>query len=161
VVNVKLQLHFGDEQKLRDRKDAAALAGGMLMRGTQRDTRQQISDEFDRLRAEVAIAGGAEGASASITTIRENLPAVLQLVAECLQKTSFPADEFNSLKRETQAAIESQRREPQAIAINEIQQVFNVYSKEDPRYIGSFDEQLANLAKVNLEDAKRFYTEFY
>ncbi|MES2353458.1 MAG: pitrilysin family protein [Pseudomonadota bacterium] len=161
IVNVKIQLHFGDEQSLRNRKEAAALAGNMLLRGTKQHNRQEISDAFDQLRADVGITGAADGASVSIQTTRENLPAVLRLVVECLAEPSFPVDEFNSLKREIQAQVEGQRREPQGIAMNELQRLFNVYPKEDPRYVGSFDEQLAELAKVTPEDTKRFHADFY
>ena len=161
VVQVQLRLHFGDEQSLRNQKETASFAGNMLSRGTERLSRQEINDEFDRLKAEVAIGGGPDSAYVSVRTVRENLPQVLRLVAECLQKPSFPIGEFDSMKREVQAAIEGQRREPQGVAMNELHRLFNIYPKEDPRYVGSFDEQLAAVAKVKQEDIKRFHAEFY
>ena len=161
VVNVQLQLHFGDEQSLQNRKFAPALVGSMLARGTKRLTRKEISDEFDRLKAQVAIGGGAEGAHASIQTVRENLPKVLELVAEIFREPSFPADELDSLKREIEAQIESQRREPQGVAVNQLQRLFNVYPRGDPRYVGTFDEQLTGLSLAGLEEVQRFHSEFY
>jgi len=59
-----LQLHFGDENTLKGQEFAAQFAGQMLMRGTAKHTRQQIKDEFDRLKASVMVAGSATGASA-------------------------------------------------------------------------------------------------
>jgi zinc protease len=58
----------------------------MLMRGTTKHTREQLRDEFDRLKASVSVGGD----SASIETLRPNLPAVLRLVAEVLREPAFP-----------------------------------------------------------------------
>src|SRR5262249_42101096 len=100
TVLLRLSLRFGDETSLMNRSAAASLAGQMLMRGTARHTRQQIQDEFDKLKARVFVSGGVSGASAGIETIRDNLPAALALVAEILREPSFPASEFDQLKQE-------------------------------------------------------------
>ncbi len=84
----------------------------MLQRGTQKHTRQQIQDEFDRLKARVSVFGGATQANVSVETVREHLPAVMRLLAEVLRQPSFPASEFEQLKQERLAGIEQQRSEP-------------------------------------------------
>jgi len=56
-----LQLHFGDENTLKGQEYAGQFAGQMLMRGTAKHTRQQIKDEFDRLKASVMVSGTASG----------------------------------------------------------------------------------------------------
>ena len=63
-----LTLRFGDEKSLKNRRTAGQLAGAMLMRGTTKRTRQQIQDEFDRLKARVNVGGAATSANASIET---------------------------------------------------------------------------------------------
>jgi zinc protease len=52
-VVAQMLLRYGDEKSLMNRSGAADLAGGMLMRGTSKHTRQQIQDELDRLGAPV------------------------------------------------------------------------------------------------------------
>ena len=94
TVVADLTLRFGDEKSLMNRSTAGQLAGAMLMRGTTKRTRQQIQDEFDRLKARVRVGGAATNVNASIETNRENLPAVLRLVNEVLREPSFPAEEF-------------------------------------------------------------------
>src|SRR5215813_7958673 len=59
-----------------NRGTAGQFAGEMLMRGTTRHTRQQIQDEFDKLKARVSVSPGPNSVSASIETVRDNLPAV-------------------------------------------------------------------------------------
>ena len=60
TVVAAMTLRYGDEKSLVNRATAAQLAGAMLMRGTAKHTRQQIKDEFDRLRARVSINGGRD-----------------------------------------------------------------------------------------------------
>ena len=87
----------------------------MLMRGTTKRTRQQIQDEFDRLKARVNVCGGADQRRMrQVETTRENLPAVLRLVAEILREPSFPADEFEQLRQQRLAGLEQAKSEPQA-----------------------------------------------
>jgi zinc protease len=161
TVNAYLALHFGDAQSLQGKDAAATLTGAMLSRGTQTLTRQQMEDEFDRLKARVAINGTADMAMASVQTTRDNLAAVLKLAAESLRRPSFPAAEFAQLKREMQADIEAQMREPQGIGGKTFRRHFNIFPKGDPRYVASFEEQLAELSSATLDDVKRFHQAFY
>src|SRR5690606_16648681 len=124
-------------------------------------TRQQIKDEFDRLKANVNFGGGAAQTSVSITTTRPNLVEVLKLVEEILKEASFPAEEFEKLKNERLAAIESQRSDPQAISITEIQRHINPYPKDDPRYIETFDESAQRIWSLAMDDIRQFHKSFY
>src|SRR5207244_1900494 len=75
IAVVSMTLRFGDEKSLMNRATAASLAGAMLTRGTAKHTRQQIKDEFDKLKAQASVTGGAASANVFIETTRENLPA--------------------------------------------------------------------------------------
>ena len=161
AVNALLSLRFGDEKSLVNRSTAANLAAQMLTRGTQKRTRQQIADEFDKLKAQVNATGSATGINARIQTTSENLPAVMRLVAEILREPSFPATEFDQLKAESIAAIENQMGEPIALGQNEITRILAPYPKGDVRYTPTFAERVADLRAVTLDDVKSFYKDFY
>ncbi|MGI8788590.1 MAG: M16 family metallopeptidase [Pyrinomonadaceae bacterium] len=160
-VVANLTLRFGDEKTLMNRADAAQFAGQLLQRGTAKHTRQQIQDEFDKLKARVNIFGGATSASVSIETTRQNLPAVMRLVGEILREPTFPQSEFDQLKQETLTQIESQKSEPTAIAFTELNRVFNIYPKGHPFYSGTMEEEIADTKAVTLDDVKQFYKDFY
>lgn len=161
TVIVNLQLRFGDEKSLMNRETAAQFAGSMLMRGTAKRTRQQLQDELDKLKARVSVSGGVTSAQASIETVRGNLPAVLRLVAEILREPAFPASEFEQLKQEYLAAVESQRSDPQASAIVAFNRHMSPYPKGHVHYTPTFDESIAEIKAVTLEDVKKFYQDFY
>jgi zinc protease len=160
-VEARLTLRFGDAKSLVNKSTAAEFAASMLNRGTTKHTRQQIKDEFDRLKANVFIGGGATQASINITTSRPNLGEVVKLVDELLKEANFPQDEFDKLKDERLSAIESRRSDPQAIAFTEIQRHIYPYPKSDPRYIETFDESVANIKALKLDEVKNFHKDFY
>ncbi|MGB9151030.1 MAG: pitrilysin family protein [Burkholderiales bacterium] len=161
TVNANLQLRFGDEASLQGKGPAGSMTGSMLTRGGKRLTRQQLQDEFDKLKAQVNISGNAMSANASIQTTRENLPAVLKLVIEAMRDPIFPEGEFAQLKREMLTGLEAQKRDPQALGFNTFNRLLNAYQKSDPRYTGTFDETIADVNAVALEDVKAFHTAFY
>ncbi|MGI8642011.1 MAG: M16 family metallopeptidase [Pyrinomonadaceae bacterium] len=161
AVVANLILRFGDEKSLMNRADAAQFVGQLLQRGTTKHTRQQIKDEFDRLKAQVNVFGGATSAFVSIETTRQNLPAVMRLVGEILREPSFPQTEFDQLRQETLTQIESQKSEPTFIAGVELSRHFNIYPKGHPLYSGTIDEQIADIKAVTLDDVKKFYKDFY
>lgn len=161
AVEVRLTLRFGDEKSLINKSNAAEYAASMLNKGTSKRTRQQIKDEFDRLKANVFIGGGATQAFVTITTTRPNLIETLKLVSEVLRDPIYPADEFEKAVSEEIAGIESQRSEPQAIAFTRIQKHTSPYPKGDPRYVEDFDESITSLKALKLDEVKKFYKDFY
>lgn len=160
-VRMNITLRLGDEKSLPGKNKAGEFTAGMLDKGTSKLTRQQIKDEFDRLKANVFFFGSSRIVTVSIETTRPNLSETINLVATILKDPVFPADEFEKLKNEQLASIESQRSEPQAIAPNRYQRHINPYPKTDPRYVETFDESVASIKALKLDEVKAFYKSFY
>ncbi|MCK6618818.1 MAG: insulinase family protein [Cyclobacteriaceae bacterium] len=160
-VRMNITIRLGDEKSLPGKNTAGQFAASMLDKGTSKLTRQQIKDEFDRLKANVFFFGSSRIVTVSIETTRPNLAETINLVATVLKDPAFPADEFEKLKNEQLANIESQRSEPQAIAPNRFQRHINPYPKQDPRYVETFDESVASIKALKLDEVKAFYKSFY
>ncbi|MGB9611486.1 MAG: M16 family metallopeptidase, partial [Bryobacteraceae bacterium] len=124
-------------------------------------TRQQIRDEIDRIKAQINVGGNANGASARITTTRENLPAAIDLVFEMLKESVFPESEFDQLKRQVLASLESARSQPQTIASVALQRHLMPWPKGDVRWVPTIEEQIEGIQAATLEQAKQFYAQFY
>ena len=161
TVLARVRLDFGDERAVFGKSTAASIAAQMLMRGTTSKTREQIQDESDRLKARIAVNGGANEVIASIETTEENLPGALRLVAEVLRHPSFPEKEFEQLKQQRIAAIEANKREPLFLGQNELQRMLHPYPRGHVRHVGTPDEMIEDLQKVTLEDVRQFYKAFY
>jgi zinc protease len=161
AVNASLTLRFGTLASATNNATIADLAADMLRRGTRSKSRQQISDEFDRLKARVSIFGGPTSVRVGVETTRPNVVAVLRLVGEILREPAFDGKEFEELRRENLASIEENRSEPTALGSNAYQRYLNPYPKGDPRYVATFDEQVADYTSATLDDVRRFYAENY
>ena len=160
-VNAVIALHFGEPQSLQNLGEAGRITAAMLMRGTQKHTRQQLQDELTRLKATMGVQGGANGVSVGLETTRENLPDVLRLAAEVLQQPSFPADQLDEIKRQRLAQIDSARTEPQPLATQAERRYLSPYQQGDFRYVPTFDEQAAEIGKVSAASLAQFHQRFY
>ena len=157
TVLADLALHWGDEQSKKGRITACGVASAMLQRGTLRHSREQIATEFARLKATVSVSGQG----ASVETVRENLPAVLALVAEILREPSFPASEFEQLRQSGLAGLEGQRSDPSALSGLRLRRHLDPHAPEDWLYNATLDERIQRLKAVTLEQARSCYRDFY
>ena len=161
TVNLQLVLRFGSLGTVMNKSVTADLAADMLMRGSRTRTRQQIQDEFDRLKTRVQMSGTSTTLQASMETTRPNLTPALRLLAEVLRSPTFDSKEFDELKQQNLAALEEQRSEPTAQGSRAFGRYLNPYPKGDPRYTAAIDEDVADYTAATVEDARRFYAEFY
>lgn len=153
TVSVSLSLHWGDEKTLFGKRSVAMLTSGMLMRGNAKFTREQLADEF----AKVKITGSVY----RFDTTRENLADALRLAAQVLKQPSFPEAGFAELVKESLVNIESARNDPRTLASQEMARHFDKYPKGDWRASESIDEAIAGIKAVTLDDVKAFHKNFY
>lgn len=161
TVFVSIRLRFGNSESLKGFSTAGDLVAPMLMRGTNKNNRQQIQDQFDLLKARVRFSGGISSVRISVETIKKNLSAVLLLIGEVLKEPSFPVREFKTLKQEVLAAIEQKRTDPTSIAYLTFRRHFRPYPKGHVLYVPTFDEEISDLNSTTLENVKQFYDNFY
>jgi zinc protease len=160
MVQFALRLHQGDERSLLGRDTEGTLAAAMLLRGTIRHSRQEIEDTLDASRTRLSIDGNGTGTQVRGQTVREQLPRALRLVAEILREPSFPANEFDKLKRERSTDIEERRSDPEDIAERALGRYGNPYAAGDVRYVPTVDEEVRNLEAAKLEAVRDFYSRF-
>jgi zinc protease len=150
-----LSLYWGDEASKTNRARACAFADGMMMRGSQKHTRADLSDAFDKLNANVSV--GTNGASIQVR--RAQLDDSLRLVAETLREPVFPASEFEELRRAALTGAESQHGEPAAIAGERLARHLNPWPRGHWNYVPTTDETIADIKAVTLDEARRCYAD--
>lgn len=161
TVVANLTLRLGDEESLMGRAPDGVFAGGMLMRGSTTLSRQEIQDELDRLKAQANVFGNARQAGARIETTRENLPAVLELIVGVLQNPAFDAAEFELLREERLAGLETQLSDPQAKAITALGRHMDPRDPDHPQYTPTLEEEVQRIQNATLDGARSFHAEFY
>jgi zinc protease len=160
TVSATIRLHYGTLDRLTGLDATGGLAMQILMRGTQKMNRQQIQDEFNRLKARVNVQGGATAAVATVETVRENLPAVLRLVAEILREPAFPESEFDQTKKLMLTGIDNAKSEPQVLAQLELGRILRPHPRGDVRATATLQELSEDGQKVTVADARKFYRDF-
>jgi zinc protease len=153
TVTVDLSQHFGDEQNLFGKGAIPGLTAAMLTRGTTQYDRVQLADAFDKLKI--------AGSPTHFQTTRDNLPAALKLVAHVLREPSFPAAEFEQLRKQSLVSLDASRSEPTNVASRALNEHFDIYPKGDIRHETTLAEDLADIQAAKLDDLKAFHRDFY
>jgi len=161
AVNGTLILRLGNAQALQGKTAIGTLTASMLDRGAGAFSRQQIADRLEALKANVSISGNSERLTVRFETRRAYLPDLLALLRTVLRMPTFPSAELETLRASSIAGIESQRRQPNALAPNALGRHGNPYPPDDPRYTPTFDESVADLKAVKLADLRDFHASFY
>lgn len=161
AVTAQLELHFGDVTSLAGKAIAAQMAGGLLGRATAKHSRQQLQDEMARLKVQVRASGNLTGANVSVTATRESLTDALGLAAEILREPVFDETEFEQSRKSALTRLDSSRTDPQSIVNLERSQYMAPYPSSDPRGTMTNEERAEALQKVTLDDAEKFYADFY
>jgi zinc protease len=113
------------------------------------------------LQASVDFGGSDQTVSATITTKRDKLPAVVELVGKLLRQPAFAAGPMNELRQQWLASIERQRKDPEALIANKLARHGNPYPRGDLRHATTFDEQEADVKAVTLEQIQAFHRRLY
>jgi zinc protease len=96
-----------------------------------------------------------------LETTRPNLAPTLALAAEVLRAPAFDPKEFEEMRRARLAQLEAQRSEPIAAGQLAYLRLTTPYPKGHPRYIASADEQLDAVKALTVDEARKFYADFY
>ncbi len=161
TVFVNFAQRMGVLNDLMNRGTDGSLAGGMLMRGTRRLTRQQLTDSLARLQARLNLFGSSSIVQGQIETTRDNLIPTLRLLGEVLREPAFDPQEFELLRRERLAQIESQRSEPAALGSLAFARHMAPRPVGHPQYTETFEETIVALNAASLDNVRSFYQDFY
>ncbi len=159
-VQANLMLHFGDVNSLKGQETVAAFAGSLIDKGGAGLTRQQIADAFDRLQSGVSFGINEQTLAVNITSKREHLPAVIELVGKLLRQPAYTADGLLELRNQWLAGLEAQRKEPEAILANRLARHGNPYPRGDLRYASTLDESEQDVKAVTLDRLRSFHRRY-
>ena len=157
TVNLRLKLRFGNLKSLTGKTAVADFLGSLMVRGTIKHNRKQLEDELNDLGAQLSVTGSAGELTLTLQVKKPNLEAALKLVEEVLRQPSFPADEFEVLKRETLTDLEKSKIEPTALAFTAMRRSLSPYPKGDVRYVPTIDEDIEQTKAATLEQVKDLY----
>lgn len=116
MVSIEMLIHAGARYDPPKQDGLANLTAELITEGTKRRTALQISESLDFLGASLAARSGEDLASVSLTVLKKDLPAGLELLAEVLTSAVFPQEEIERQKQAVIATIRAKQEQPGEIA---------------------------------------------
>ncbi|MGB0514620.1 MAG: insulinase family protein, partial [Wenzhouxiangellaceae bacterium] len=159
-VRASITSRIGSLESLRGMDSIPSATASMLSRGTAKYTRQEIADRIDELQAGLNLSG-SRVINATIDTRRENLSAVLDLVAEIARNPVFPESELEEYKRSMLTTLDQQSDDPAGVAGRTISRHFNTDPPDHPDYVPSFEESRQRIESLTAEQLRDFHSRFY
>lgn len=117
VVNLSLLLDAGYASDQFARPGTAKLALDMMDEGTESRTALEISRQLDLLGARLSTSSNLDMSVISLDAMSAHLGASLELLADVVQRPSFPEREFARLQKLQIAAIEAEKKQPVQMAL--------------------------------------------
>jgi len=156
VVNGYLLVGAYDE-----RPEQAGLSGftaAALMRGTANRAFEQIYEELESVGASAGIHGGMHTTGFGTKSLVEDLPLVLDILADVLRHPTFPRDEVERLRGEILTALEERAHDTRRMASLTFQEL--AYPEEHP-YSRSVVGYTETVGALDRDDLAEFYAGGY
>ena len=116
MVSIELLIDAGSRNEPANQAGLANLTSQLLTHGTQKRSATQISETLDFMGASLSTGAGAEVATVSMTILKKDLAAGLDLLAEILTQSNFPQPEIDRQKQAVIASIRARQEDPGALA---------------------------------------------
>ena len=128
------------------------LAGSLMEHGTKKLTKEQLDEQVDFLGADL----NTSSSSAQVSSLKSNFNKAFDLFADVVLHPAFDKDEFEKLRKQTLANLETQKDEADAISRRVVAAL--EYGKNHPYGENQTEETVNN---IKLEDVKGYYNTYW
>ena len=136
----------------------AAFTAACLDRGTERRSFEQIYEEVESIGAAIHVAGGGHVTHFVGKSLAEDLPRILDVLADLVRHPTFPEEQVEKVRGEILTALAERANNTQAMAALAFQEV--AYPPDHP-YSRSARGYPETIQRLRREDLVRFYREGY
>jgi zinc protease len=156
VVTGFLRVGAYDEEP--ERAGLADFTAGALTYGTESRTFEQIYVEVESVGASFGISGGTHTTGFGAKSLGEDLPLMLDVVADTLRRPSFPADEIEKLRGEILADLAERAHDTRRMANLAFHEL--AYPPGHPYAVSSIGYQ-ETVSALHRDDLMAFYADGY
>lgn len=157
TVFVELNLRYGDEASLQDLVEATEFLPELLLRGTRTLDYQALQDRLDLLQSNAQTSGATGLVSLSLESTRANLDQLLQLAVEMMRYPRLDANEFELIRRQAIAAVESRMHEPNVLASIALRRAMTQYEPNNVRYIPTLEERIQRYENLSIDQIQQLH----
>lgn len=119
-VTFTLGTRFGAFADPEGMPGAASMAASMLTRGTEGYDYAALTDELDTYAVSLAGSMGLDSGEVSASAVTPQAGRAMKLLAEVVQRPTFPEDELPKLVKQTRTGLAITERSPQYLADREL-----------------------------------------
>jgi zinc protease len=160
VVNLDLLIDAGYASDQFATPGTADLAMSMLDEGTATRSSIEISDEVDRLGADLGTGSDLDTSTVSLSALKVNLDASLDVFADVVLHPSFPQADFERIKKQQLARIQREKVQPISMALRVFPRL--LYGKDHayglPMTGSGFE---ASVPKIQRADLQKFHETWF
>jgi len=116
TVYLQLLIKAGGALDPKGREGTANLVASLLDEGTTTRTSQQIAEAVDFIGASLSAGAGPESSSLSLSVLKKDLPAGMELFTDELMHPTFPEEELKRVRQQIIGGLIAEEDEPEAVA---------------------------------------------
>ncbi|MCS6816553.1 MAG: insulinase family protein [Blastocatellia bacterium] len=159
TVEVRAALFAGRAFEPVEQPELAVVTASMLMRGTERRSKLEIAAWLEDVGAEMHIGANRFLATASATSLSQDVGRLLETLAEVLREPVFPEEELMKLKSQMIGQIRRSQEHTGVRAFERFSQL--IYDRSSPFYEPPASERVASIEAMTVEDVRRFHRAHY
>ncbi len=147
-------LRVGGVDDPAEQAGLASFTAACLMRGTDRRTFQQIYEEIESIGASVDVSGGLNTTGFGAKSLAEDLPIVIDILADVLRHPTFPAAEVEKERGEILTDLEERAHDTRRMAGLTFRKL--LYPADHP-YGRSTSGYIETVRAIGRDDLESFY----
>lgn len=157
-VVVQGYLRVGGIDEPPEQRGLADFTAACLLRGTASFTYAELFERVESVGAAVRIAGGVTLTSFAARGLREDIPLMLDVLAEALRQPTFPEEEV--AREHAEWIAELKERENDARAVCDLTFAALCYPEQHP-FHHPVEGYLHTAQRITREDVQRFHAHYY
>lgn len=154
---ISLSLELSSGAWTESKPGAASMALQMLTKGTQNYDDARLAEELESNAIDLGGAATLDQASIGATCLPEQLERAARLLAEVVQRPTFPPREFEKLRKQVRTGLAVSTATPEYIAERELGR--RLYGPQHP-YARTATGELADVDALTVADAEQWWRTF-
>lgn len=157
TVSVRGEIGVGAVHEPAEKSGLSAFTGASLIRGTQKRTFQQIVSETEERGCSVNAGGGLHSSGFGARALAEDLPLVLEILAEMVIRPTFPDHEVEKLRGQFLMSLRESEQEPHTQASRAVRSLLYPSVHPYSRLSSGTMETVQGITRIDLETFHRNY----
>ncbi len=153
-VNILISFKMGHRYEPKEKSGTSQLLASMLGQSTTKTSAEEIENKLNRLGSSLNIYSGDEDFIVSVQSLKQNLPATLKIVEECLFDPKFDTTEFALEKKKQMDGVNQNLSDASKLADMTYRRILYGAGHVMGYPVSGNPETIAN---ITLEEVKAYY----